>query len=180
MHRRRGASDARLPWAPKFATVRSMRWWYLAAIVVGGCSSSQATNGDAGPLAAIGADFVQQRGCPACHQPASDHKSTLAGSMAAVTGTLAYPANLTPDRTTGIGGWADEQIIRAFRYGVDAGGGELCPTMPRFDTVGDVEANAIVAYLRSLPAVTRAIPMSMCPPVKPPPGGDMAMPPTDL
>ena len=55
---------------------------------------------------------------------------------------------------------------------------ELCPTMPRFDAIGDVEADAIVAYLRSLPAVTHAVAPSMCPPVKPPPGPDMAMPRT--
>ncbi|MCU1277213.1 MAG: putative diheme cytochrome c-553 [bacterium] len=158
-----------------------MRWWCLAAIVVGGCSGSQSpVNGDAGALAAIGADFVSQRGCPTCHEATVDHHTTLAGNLSAVQGTLAYAANLTPDRTTGIGGWADAQIIRAFRYGVDASDAELCPTMPRFDMIGDVEASAIVAYLRSLPAVTRAIPMSMCPPVKPQPGGDMAMPPSDL
>jgi hypothetical protein len=156
-----------------------MRWWYVAAAALFGCSSPQATNGDAGALASIGADFVQKRGCPQCHQP-SDAHTMLAGNQVAVTGTLAFPANLTPDRTTGIGGWADLQIIRAFRYGVDASGVELCPTMPRFADIGDVEASAIVAYLRSLPAVTRPIPASMCPPVKPTPGGDLAMPPTDL
>lgn len=156
-----------------------MRWWLLAAAALGGCSTSSSNVGDGGALASIGADFVQQRGCPKCHQATASH-TTLAGNMVAVTGTLAYPANLTPDRTTGIGGWADLQIIRAFRFGIDAEGGELCPTMPRFADIGDVEANAIVAYLRSLPAVTQPIPMSMCPPVKPTPGGDMAMPPTDL
>jgi len=151
-----------------------MRWWCLAAIVVAGCSSSQTTNADAGAIAAIGAQFVQQRNCPMCHQ--SSGAGTLSGSDVAVPGTSAFPTNLTPDRTTGIGGWADEQIIRAFRFGVDSQGAELCPTMPRFDTIGDVEANAIVAYLRSLPAVTHAVPPSMCPPVKPQPGPDMAMP----
>ena len=109
-----------------------------------------------------------------CHQ--SSGAGTLSGSDVAVPGTSAFPANLTPDRTTGLGGWADEQIIRAFRFGVDSQGAELCPTMPRFDSIGDVEANAIVAYLRSLPAVTHAVAPSMCPPVKPPPGPDMAMP----
>ena len=93
---------------------------------------------------------------------------------------MAYPANLTPDRTTGIGGWADEQIIRAFRYGIDHDGNELCPTMPRFPDIGDVEASAIVAYLRSLPSVTHVVSPSMCPPLKPLPSPDMAMPPTDL
>jgi mono/diheme cytochrome c family protein len=151
-----------------------MRGWFLAAIVVAGCASSPAGNGDAGPLAEIGAQFVQQRNCAMCHQAAG--AATLSGSDIAVKDTFAYPANLTPDRTTGIGGWADEQIIRAFRYGVDNAGAELCPTMPRFDSIGDVEAGAIVAYLRSLPSVTRTIPPSLCPPVKPPPGADMAMP----
>ncbi len=123
---------------------------------------------------------MQQRGCPTCHQ-AGGGAGTLAGNVVAVQGTTAYPANLTPDRTTGIGGWADEQIIRAFRFGVDAHDAELCPTMPRFDAIGDVEAAAIVAYLRSLPPVTHAIPASLCPPVKPPPGADMAMPmPLDM
>ena len=154
-----------------------MRWWYLAAVILGGCSSSQSVNGDAGPQAAIGAEFVLQRGCGRCHDGPG---GTLAGNDVAVAGTGAFAANLTPDRTTGIGGWADEQIIRAFRYGVDNSGAELCPTMPRFDSIGDVEADAIVAYLRSLPSVTRAVPPSMCPPLKPPPAPDMAMPPTDL
>ena len=156
-----------------------MRWWYLAALTLAGCSSSPATNGDAGPMAAIGAEFVQQRRCPTCHQ-SNDRRTTLAGDVGAVQGTLAYPANLTPDRATGIGGWADVQIIRAFRYGIDIHGAPLCPTMPRFDGIGDVEANAIVAYLRSLPAVTRAIPGSYCPPVKPPPAVDLATQPGDL
>jgi Cytochrome c len=155
-----------------------MRWLCLAAVVLGGCSSSQKSVGDAGPEAAIGEEFVAKRGCPMCHQ--SDQGGTMAGSIGPIAGTFAYPANLTPDLTTGIGGWADEQIVRAFRFGVDDGNVELCPTMPRFDSIGDVEASAIVAYLRSLPAVMRAIPKSVCPPIKPTPGADMAMPASDM
>jgi len=152
-----------------------MRWLWLAALAAGACSSSGTSiNGDAGALAEIGAHYVDERGCAMCHQARG--KGTLAGNTTAVTGTFAYPANLTPDRTTGIGGWADAQIIRAFRYGFDDENQELCPTMPRFDGIGDVEAQAIVAYLRSLPSVTNAVPESYCPPVKPPPGPDMAMP----
>jgi hypothetical protein len=51
----------------------------------------------------------------------------------------------------------------------------------------DLEAGAIVAYLRSLLPVTRTdggIPASKCPPLKPPPPVDMAValdgPPADL
>ena len=147
----------------------------MAALVAGGCSTSgSSANGDAGALAEIGAHYVDQRGCPMCHQAKGQH--TLAGNTVAVDGTFAYSSNLTPDRQTGIGGWADAQIIRAIRYGFDADNQEMCPTMPRYDGMGDTEAPAIVAYLRSLPAVSSAIPESYCPPVKPPPGPDMAMP----
>jgi hypothetical protein len=153
-----------------------MRWFLLVALAAGGCSDgSVLVNSDAGALAEIGQRYVEQRGCPMCHQT-SKKDGILAGNTAAVAGTFAYPANLTPDRTTGIGGWADSQIIRAIRYGFDDENAELCPTMPRFDGMGDVEAQAIVAYLRSLPAIEHEVPESYCPPVKPEPGPDMAMP----
>ena len=151
-----------------------MRWFFLAALVAAGCSSSGASHGDGGELALDGEHFVAARQCPMCHQ--GDGKGTLSGSTVAVAGTFAYPANLTPDRTTGIGGWADEQIIRAIRFGYDDENVELCPTMPRFDSMSDDEVQAIVAYLRGLPSVTHEVPESYCPPVKPAPGPDMAMP----
>ena len=57
--------------------------------------------------------------------------------------------------------------------------------MPRFDGTDktqpfmtDVEATAIVAYLRSLKPVDNAVPESMCPPIKPRPPADMAVPAT--
>jgi hypothetical protein len=33
--------------------------------------------------------------------------------------------------------------------------------------MGDDEARAIIAYLRAIPAVSHAIPASVCPPIKP-------------
>jgi len=154
------------------------RWLCAAALVLVGCSDGTPAAGATG-AALAGRSFVAARGCPTCHEP-SDHAGTLAGDLAPVKGTLAFPANLTPDRTTGIGGWADIEIVRAMRFGVDDEGEELCLTMPRFSAIGDDEAAAIVAYLRSLPPVVRQVPDSYCPPIKPPPSPDMAMPPTDL
>jgi hypothetical protein len=130
---------------------------------------------------------VQQRGCPTCHQ-SNGSDGTLSGQTVARASTSAYPANITPDKTTGIGAWADIEIIRAMRYGVDNQGLPLCPTMPHFDGsnpnqpfMTDVEANAIIAYLRSLPAVKRNIPNSTCPPLKPQPPFDMTAPlPSDM
>lgn len=152
-----------------------IRWFGFAAVVFFGCGNSTSTNFDGGDLARVGAAFVEQRGCPSCHQP-SDGAGTLAGDYAPLKGTLAFPANLTSDRVTGIGSWADIEIVRAVRFGVDNQGVGLCPTMPRFSMIGDAEAQAITAYLRSLPPVNRRIPDSNCPPIKPPPPADMAQP----
>ncbi len=149
-----------------------MRWWLLAAVALTGCSGSHGDVGDGGTEASIGQKFAAARGCPTCHM-AGD--GAMAGDVHPVAGTSAYASNLTPDRLTGIGGWADEQIIRAVRFGIDADGAALCPAMPRYPSIGDVEARAIVAYLRSLPAIDRPIPDSYCPPVKPTPPPDMAM-----
>lgn len=157
-----------------------MRWLVGIAWLALGCGSgARPYDLDAGDLVPAGAAFVQQRGCPTCHNP-GDGSGALAGDRAPVKGTLAFPANLTPDRQTGIGGWADVEIVRAIRYGVDNRGAELCLTMPRFSTLGDVEARAMVAYLRSLPPVAHPIPDSNCPPIKPTPAPDMALPPGDM
>ncbi len=173
-------AERALPAAAKLATVRAMRWWLPAAALFVGCGAARGPDvGDGGAEAAIGLEFAQQRGCPTCHQPRSAG-AAMAGDVMPLAGTTSYASNLTPDRTTGIGDWADEQIIRAFRFGIDAAGNELCPAMPRFPTIGDVEAHAIVAYLRGLPPIVRAIPPSLCPPVKPQPSPDMAMAPIDM
>lgn len=151
-----------------------MRWRFLVAACAVGCGGSSAPPYllDGGHLATTGAAFVAQRGCPTCHQP-TDCAGTLAGQLTPVAGTLAYGSNLTPDPATGLGDWADIAIVRAVRFGVDDTGNALCPTMPQYASMGDVEADAIVAYLRSLKPIVRAIPASTCPPIKDAP--DMAL-----
>jgi len=158
----------------------------LVVFAVGavGCDddSDGAAASDLGMQEMIGMEFVQKRGCPTCHQSSGATDGTLSGNSTPVSMTMAYPGNLTPDVETGLGGWADIEIIRAMRAGVDNEQARLCPTMPRFDgtdpsqpAMTDVEANAIVAYLRALPAVKREIPESTCAGIKPP-VGDLAMP----
>jgi hypothetical protein len=146
-----------------------------------GCGDQQeAPLSDAGVEIAVGMEFVAQRGCPRCHQSSDPHDGTLSGQTTPQPGTMAYPANLTPDHTTGIGDWADIEVIRAMRYGFDNQGLPLCAPMPHAADMTEVESQAIVAYLRSLPAVKRAIPASLCPPIKPMPPVDMAVPPSPV
>ncbi len=147
--------------------------WFPLAVSIAltapfvGCSVgspvSSATASDSGESRVQdGVRFVQARKCGLCHQSDVAEDGVLSGQTTPQPGTHAYGRNLTPDEATGIGGWSDEALLRAMRAGVDPQGAHLCPTMPHFMSMGDAEAAAIVAYLRSLTPVTRAIPQSEC------------------
>ena len=68
-----------------------------------------------------------------------------------------YSANITPDRQTGIGGWTDEQVVTAIRLGRRPDGERLIPVHPYtvFNGMAAGDLRALVAFLRSLPAVNR-------------------------
>jgi mono/diheme cytochrome c family protein len=68
-----------------------------------------------------------------------------------------YSSNITPDRQTGIGGWTDEQIITAIRLGRRQNGERLIPVHPYpvFNGMAAEDLRALVAFLRTLPAVNR-------------------------
>jgi mono/diheme cytochrome c family protein len=63
--------------------------------------------------------------------------------------------NLTPDVETGLGGWSDDEIMRAIRDGIAKDGHFLFPLMPfsSYQHVAEEDLRAIVAYLRSVPPV---------------------------
>ena len=91
--------------------------------------------------------------CPLCHSPTG--KAPLVGQNFASggppVGTL-YASNLTPAGE--IKDWSDGEIIRAIREGVHKSGRSLI-IMPAeaFRHLSDGDVQAIVAYLRSQPAV---------------------------
>ena len=66
--------------------------------------------------------------------------------------------NLTPDPDGGLGGWSDDEIIRAIRTGVGKDGRRLDPAMPSSASLGaltDEDVRAVVEFLRSLRPVRR-------------------------
>ena len=69
-------------------------------------------------------------------------------------------SNITPDRDTGIGGWSDAAIKKALREGVRPNGVRLAEVMPSdfYGIITESDLDAIVAYLRSLPAVQNKLP----------------------
>jgi mono/diheme cytochrome c family protein len=81
---------------------------------------------------------------------------------------VSYAANLTSDAETGIGRWTDSEIVASV-HGARRGGGRVLPPMPVDHYVTGISANdlkALLAYLRSLPPVTNAVPVPE-PPKKP-------------
>ena len=73
-----------------------------------------------------------------------------------------YVPNITPDLETGIGAWTDAQIVTAIREGKRPDGSTIGPPMPfgQYRAMSDRDAEAVVAYLRSLPAVKNPVPKS--------------------
>lgn len=109
-----------------------------------------------------GAQLANQYGCASCHTDQAAGSAPLAGRDAPFPGTQVYAPNITPDSDTGIGGWTDDDIISAIRVGVDDEGDTLCAKMPRFGSLSDADAKALVAYLRSLSPVRHDVPSSVC------------------
>ena len=104
--------------------------------------------------------------CADCHTPrggirqAHDRDRLFAGDDTPPEGFPANPRNLTPDTATGIGGWTEEDFLRALRTGVTPDGYRLSPFMPwqQFSRMTDVDLVAIWAYLRTLEPIRNDVP----------------------
>jgi mono/diheme cytochrome c family protein len=72
-----------------------------------------------------------------------------------------FAANLTPDKSTGLGNWTEEVFIKTFWTGKQMGiGRNLLPPMP-WQAVGqlkDEDLKSIFAYLKSIPPVKNRVP----------------------
>lgn len=72
-----------------------------------------------------------------------------------------FAANLTPDRNTGIGNWAEHTFVQAIRTGKHLGTGRpILPPMPWYNMarLRDEDLSAIFAYLMTLPPVKNPVP----------------------
>jgi mono/diheme cytochrome c family protein len=137
----------------------------LAVLATFGSLPSPASADDA--QVARGRYLVTIAGCSDCHTPgallgAPDMKRYLGGSDVgfSIPGQGVFVGeNLTPDRGTGLGQWTSDQIVTAIRTGKRPDGGELSPVMPypAFSHLTDDDAEAIAAFLKSLPAVSNKV-----------------------
>ena len=106
---------------------------------------------------ARGAYLARAGNCMGCHT--STGGAPYAGGRGVPTpfGTVFAP-NLTPDANTGIGAWSAADFWRALHHGRSRDGRLLYPAFPypNYTRVTREDANALHAYLRSLPAVVQA------------------------
>ena len=98
--------------------------------------------------------------CMECHTPMGPRGRDFASKLG--TGGFEFPGpwgvsvsrNITSSKEKGIGGWTDEEIKRAITQGISRDGSKLKPPMGYhyYSTVSTDDLDAIVAYLRTLPA----------------------------
>jgi mono/diheme cytochrome c family protein len=153
--------------------------------------------GDAGPDPQVARGqylVLNVAQCPFCHSPIRmdgtiDPALFMSGvdclfdidPMMAGFGCIAS-RNLT-NHETGLMNATDDQIKRAFRDGIGIDGRVLLPLMPYriFHNMTDADADAIVAYLRTLNGVDNMVapsepPFDMPPPMAPPPIAEASIP----
>lgn len=128
---------------------------------------------------AHGRYLAEITGCAACHTDGAiigepNPARQLGGSYLGIAYTdpftdnfpgVAYPSNLTPDPRTGLGNWTDAQIVAAIRKG-DSGNGPghlVVMSWPLYQHMTDDDVDAIVAYLRTIPAVEHEVPRRVLP-----------------
>jgi mono/diheme cytochrome c family protein len=140
-----------------------------------------------GDVIAQGKYIATIAGCTSCHTPlkpeygnpqsltleqiqtlafndleASDQNKLMAGGRAFDLGPAGavFTLNITPDEETGIGAWSDDQLKLAIKTGIDNEGKLLFPVMPYhvYNSMADSDLEAVVAYLRSVNAVSNPIP----------------------
>lgn len=121
--------------------------------------SSQTAAPDAATAQLItrGQYLVRAGNCLSCHT-VPDGKP-FAGGRAIPTpfGTL-YSSNITPHAETGLGHWSPDDFRRALREGKSRDGSLLYPAFPytNYTKVTREDADAMYAYLRSIPPVAQA------------------------
>jgi mono/diheme cytochrome c family protein len=135
-------------------------------------SDTQPVDGGPGTLVARGKYLVDNIiACSDCHTPKTssgepDLTKYLAGNATFVklpNGDVLPSRNLTPDKATGIGSFTAAQIKHMFMDGVvpagDGGTAALNSVMPYyvFHNMASTDADAIVAYLQSIPAVVNDV-----------------------
>jgi mono/diheme cytochrome c family protein len=103
--------------------------------------------------------YLSQILCSGCHSPDDELPmrggKNLSDDVGLPLGSL-YAANLTPGGD--LKNWSDGEILRALRWGAHKSGRALAMPSKATSQLSDADAQAIVAFLRSQPAVQNQLP----------------------
>lgn len=111
----------------------------------------------AAELVARGAYLAKAGDCMACHTVRGGQPYAGGRALQTPFGSVISP-NITADRTTGIGAWSADDFWRALHHGKSKDGRLLYPAFPytSYTHVTREDADALHAYLRTVPAVSQA------------------------
>jgi mono/diheme cytochrome c family protein len=112
--------------------------------------------------------------CGECHTPrnlafALDNRKKFAGAVTA--GWRAF--NISSDKTTGVGGWSDDELVSYLSIGHADGHGTASGPMGEavdhsLSQLAPEDIRAVVAYLRTVPPIrSTALPATLAPPAPP-------------
>ncbi len=98
--------------------------------------------------------------CMECHSPmtpqGADFKTSLGKGGQEFPGPwgVSKSSNITPSKKSGIGAWSNAEIKRAVTQGISRDGRKMLPPMgyPYYARMTDADLDAVIAYLRTLPA----------------------------
>jgi len=112
--------------------------------------------------------LVETLGCAMCHSSFDEQKRIIPGTKLAggmrvrVEPFGTFPTgNLTSDKDTGLGAWSDDEIKRAITKGILRDGTRLLPfpmDYASYSTLAPEDLDALVKYLRTVPAVSNRVP----------------------
>jgi mono/diheme cytochrome c family protein len=107
-------------------------------------------------LVARGAYLARLGNCQSCHTRPGGALYEGGRAIATPFGDV-VAGNLTPDMATGIGSWSADDFWLALHEGRSRDGRLLYPAFPypQFTRISRTDADALFAYLRSLPAVNQ-------------------------
>ena len=131
-----------------------IRTFLLAALALGAASAPASAPALADDLVAKGEYLTRAADCAGCHTVPGSPMYAGGRAFTLPMGTVHAP-NITPDPKTGIGGYTDEEWLKALQKGVARDGRHLYPAMPyaSYTKMSREDALAIKAYLFSLKPV---------------------------
>lgn len=147
---------SRVLWALVVAAVVVAAWLFSPALMP--ASVPTYTLADDAQTLERGRYLVNAGGCISCHE---GEAGGLSGGMAIDSPFgVFYASNITPDTTTGTGGWSGTDYVRAIKHGRSPEGSFYFPAFPyrSYAEISDEDALAIGSWLNAQTPIANAVP----------------------